>query len=157
MASKSAIIITILASVVILFLIGGTITGFIVHKVDYEDICKTDPDCPENQCCLMHKGIGLCMEHCQSVDFLCKEDDECEAGTVCCISKGMDYGLCNSVDKCTSMNLFAEYVEKSSMIEKPAPADTKQTIIVIETILVVLLIGIIIWLLSKHKGRKKKS
>jgi len=155
MVNKPFMTIIILALVALLFFVGATITGFIVHKVDYEDICKTDSDCPVNQCCLMHKGIGLCMEHCQSIEFLCQEDAECEEGTVCCISEGMEYGLCNSADKCMSMDLFVEYMEKSSMLEKPAPLDTKWALMMIGIILIVLLLIIIVRPSFKPEGSKK--
>lgn len=134
-----------------IFFLGVSITGYFVQTVEYEELCSSDADCASGQCCIIYEeGLGLCMENCQSVEFLCRNNGECEPGTVCCISGGMKYGICNQAEKCKSIDLFAQYVEKRPVLEKPAPQSLNYAV-VFETILIIILLGVIFWLLKKKK------
>ena len=162
MENKTLIgIFAVILAVSVLFL-GAYMTGLVVQKVDYGDLCKIDDDCSKGQCCLIsqdNKSLGICMEACQSFEFLCKSNEQCEEGTVCCISEGMEYGLCNDEAKCMSIDLFSEYVGKSAIAEKsteqPAPMMDSRTIILIETAIIIALISFIIWMLIRKKHFKK--
>jgi len=162
MKNKTLLTAGIAVLVVVILFLGVSITGWVVKKVEYNDLCKEDVDCPENQCCLIYedKNLGVCMEQCQSFEFLCKSDEECEEGTVCCVSEGIDYGICNYQDRCLSIDLFAEYIgkttflDKSEMLSPEEPErDVKDIIILREGILIIAFIIFTSWLLSK-KGKK---
>ena len=102
MNDKSLITIFIVALIASVLFLGATITGLVVYKIEYDDLCREDIDCPGEQCCLIYedKDVGICMEHCESFEFLCQSDNECAEGTVCCLSEGRDYGICNYPEKC---------------------------------------------------------
>jgi|GEM_PF-2491234 len=156
MANKLMILLLVVAALGSLFFLGASMTGYFVKSVEYEDICSADSDCPENQCCVIYQeeNMGLCMESCQSVEFLCTPDSECEMGTVCCISEGMKYGICNEIDKCKSIDIFAEYATKKARLEMPASVqDIRDVVIIAESLVIVALIGMIMWLVSRKNER----
>ncbi len=139
--------------IIIALFLGTTLTGMIVYKTDYEDLCKTDADCKGEGCCLIYedKPVGICMENCQSYEFLCTKSKECEEGTVCCISEGMDYGICNTEEKCLSIDIYAEYVKKSTNEKiQPAPDNTTR-IIWYQAVAILILTIVIIYLLTKKR------
>jgi len=169
MENKTLISIFVVFLVASVLFLGATITGLVVQKVEYNDLCRADSACPgEKQCCIIYedKNLGICMDQCQSFEFLCKSDEQCEEGTVCCISEGMEYGICNQQDRCLSVDIFAEYVGKVSFLEpetlekmspkseSPMKIDSDK-IVIYETIIIIGLIAFIIWLLVK-KNKKNK-
>ncbi|MBU0627898.1 MAG: hypothetical protein KKC75_01805 [Nanoarchaeota archaeon] len=152
----------------ILFL-GANITGFVVYKVEYNDLCKEDADCFGRECCRVYedKPVGICMEHCQSFEFLCRADRECEEGTVCCIPEGKEYGICNYQDKCLNVDVFADYIGKVSFLppsfkdekmspklDMPARIEPKP-LIIFESGVIVILLALIAFLLFRDNERKK--
>jgi hypothetical protein len=154
METKTRIILLFAAVFAVAVIMGSFITGYFVKSVDYDDLCGDDMDCPENQCCVIYEeeNLGLCMDECQSIEFLCTADSQCEVGTVCCISEGMKYGICNKEESCMSINLLSEYTEKKARLEKPAPIQyNKDMAILFETLVIIALIAIIIWLVKKKK------
>lgn len=169
MENKTLIpIFAVVLAVSVLFL-GATITGLVVLKVEYNDLCRQGSACPSGkECCLIYedKNLGICMENCQSFEFLCKSNEQCEEGTVCCISKGMEYGICNKQEKCLSVDLFADYVGKVSFLdpeqlktigpnlEKPMKLDSSN-LMIYETTIIIALIAFIIWLLIKKEKNRK--
>lgn len=156
MENKIPIALLVIALAAVLSFLAASITGMVVHKTEYEDICRSDSDCPANQCCLIYeeKGIGLCMERCQSIEFLCKDSSECEEGLTCCLSEGMEYGICNLPEKCQSIDLFAEYVEKRPAIESPESTDVTGRILVLMAVLIAILIAAGIWLIWRKEKKR---
>ncbi len=156
----------VILTVSVLFL-GATITGLVVQKVEYNDLCRQDSDCQDMQCCLIHpdKDVGICMEECESFEFLCKSDDECEISTVCCRPEGKDYGICNYEERCLDVDIFAEYVGKVSFVEpelmKGIPALEKpmeiksDNYMTVSSIIIILLLVVIIWLLIRQDKKKR--
>jgi len=169
MENKTPILIFVILLVVSVLFLGATITGLVVQKVEYADLCRADSACPgEKQCCIMYqdKNLGICMDQCQSLDFLCKADSECEEGTVCCLPGGMEYGICNKQEKCRSVDIFAEYTRKVSFLEQEtlenmsprleSPMDiSADKIVIYETIIVIGLIAFIIWILIRKDNKNK--
>ena len=150
MEKRILIVLAFIALLSLAVFLGPSITGWIVYKVEYNDMCKSDNDCPGEQCCFVYddKSVGVCMEHCQSFEFLCKSSEECEEGTVCCISGGMEYGLCNYEDKCMSIELFGEYVKQ---VHRPAPVSNNTKIIVGTALLLIIILA---WILLNKKKKK---
>ena len=155
-----------IAFLVLLFL-GANITGFIVYKTEYNDLCRADEDCFGKQCCILYpeKNLGVCMENCMSYEFLCKDSKECEEGTVCCRPEGKEYGICNKAEKCLNVDVFADYIGKTTFVdpiimsrpetipvtEKPLNVDSKSVIYIQTTLIILLLAVLIYFLLRKNK------
>ena len=166
MENKTLVSIFVVALIASVLFFGATITGLVVQKVEYNDLCREGSACPDGeQCCVIYedKNLGVCMEQCQSFEFLCKSDDQCEEGTVCCISEGMEYGICNKQERCLSVDIFAEYIGKVSFLEpemtspkleKPMKIDS-DNLVIYETIIIIALLAFIIWLLLKKEKKKK--
>ena len=169
MENKTLISVFVVFLVASILFLGAAITGFVVQKVEYNDLCRQGSICQGGkECCIIYedKNLGVCMDQCQSFEFLCKSDEQCEEGTVCCKSEGMEYGICNNQDKCLSVDIFAEYVGKVSFLgpetlekmshrlESPMKIDSNK-IVIYETISIIGLIAFIIWLLVK-KNKKSK-
>lgn len=176
MKNKGYIGIFVMALACLAVLLGASLTGLVIYKVEYNDLCRADDDCPNNQCCVIYpeRNLGLCMDHCQSLDFLCTADGQCEEGTVCCLPEGKDFGICNYPEKCMNVDVFAEYIGKfpflgkpslnieSPGIESPAPvyrdaSKAMKAIIVAETLALIALIIFIIWLLSKRPAKRARK
>ena len=155
---------------ILLVFLGAGMTGLIIYKTEYNELCKEDSNCPSGKCCIIYedKQLGLCMENCRSFNFLCKSDEECELGTVCCIPQGKEYGICNYKGKCMNIDVFAEYVgrttfadpewlrEQKSLVEKPMVIDSSQTIIAETVVIIGLLIFILYLILRKNKAKPGK-
>ena len=150
MEKRIFIVSVFIALVSLAVFFGPSITGWVVYRVEYNDLCKSDDDCPAEQCCFIYddKNLGACMEHCQSCEFLCKSSDECEEGTVCCISEGMEYGICNYEDQCMSIEFFGEYVKQ---VQRPAPVSNNTKIIIGAAIVLILIFA---WVLLNKKKKK---
>ncbi|MBW2992864.1 hypothetical protein KY345_06635 [Candidatus Woesearchaeota archaeon] len=153
----------VMLAISVLFL-GVSITGHVVQKVDYSDLCSNDNDCEEGQCCIIYEdhNLGLCRSHCASFEFLCKSDDQCEEENVCCISEGMDYGICNTIENCQSVDLFGIYAGnyyselKMPRLESPAQIDKNNCLTICGIVWVVLVLAFIAWMLLKNGKKKRK-
>ena len=163
MENKTLVVMFAIILIGTLLFLGASITGFVLHKVEYNDLCRSDEHCFKGECCFIYEGkdVGICMEQCQSLEFLCQKNEECEEGTVCCITEKAEYGICNQANKCLDVDIFAEYigkvsfvdismVEKAPQLEKPMQIDSNKVVIV-QTGIIIALIGFIIWLLTKKK------
>jgi len=168
MENKTLISIFVIFLVASVLFFGATITGLVVQKVEYNDLCREDSNCQSGNCCIIYedKNLGLCMENCQSFNFLCKSDEDCQIGTVCCVPSGKDYGICNYKEKCMDVDVFAEYIgrttfadpswirEQKALVEKPAKIDSNN-LILIETAVIAGLIVFIIWILMRGKRKEE--
>lgn len=163
MENKSLILIFSVALIGAVLLMGATITGLIVQKTEYSDICNSDDDCTAEQCCIIYedKNIGLCMNECKSLEFLCRSDGECEQGTVCCISEWSEYGICNNPDKCQSIDIFGEYITKSKSAERANPTEESPMKIdsgklaIVEAAIILALVAFILWRVFRENKTKK--
>ncbi|MBN1386274.1 hypothetical protein JW968_04865 [Candidatus Woesearchaeota archaeon] len=135
----------------IVFFLGASINAFVVSNVDPDDLCGSDTDCDGRKCCIIYpdKDLGLCMDSCQSMDFLCTSADDCADGICCGIES--DYGVCADSYDCATMAEIASYMRTRAVIESPAPVDFRNNVILVETVLLALLVIFVIYLMNTRR------
>lgn len=121
---------------ILLFFMRATITGFVASPVEYKDLCRFDDECRYGKsCCVSYEKehIGLCMDNCQSRQFICSYDSDCEYGNVCCKSEG-SLGICGKADACVdapilNKNLYDKLRKVEPALESPVPLSFKEYVL----------------------------